>query len=265
MKTCVIYAASIFDVTKLNVVDDFFSMFKTHFHDADFYIGINYSSIPTLEDEIRKHGLNCQFRRLENANLYTKTDASAYQIALQLLRESGNTYDIYWFAHTKGSVNAREGVRSLYFDEMFSQRKVIEDMFEKNPLLGSWGLRGNSISAAGVEWKNYNVDLYVPICVNVLNPPFNYTHINWSYIETLYVLKKEAVEAYLKVLPEQFFNNTLNPWYFETVMAWVPSRCGYFPYVKIKKDFWERCDLTTITKQWIDENKLTQLEGYLTL
>ena len=47
-------------------------------------------------------------------------------------------------------------------------------------------------------------------------------------------------------------------------MPWVPSRCGYFPYVKIKRDFWDKCNLTDITKQWIDENKLP-LDNYLNL
>lgn len=262
MKSCVVFAASIFDSTRLNVIREFFSSFKTNFGDADFYIGINHGSIPNMENVIKEYELNCYFIQ-GIPELYTKTDASAYQAALKLLKQSGNKYDIYWFAHTKGGVNSREGVRELYLKEMFSKRKEIEDMFVKYPKLGSWGLRGNSISAAGVNWKDYDVDCGLPICKNVpLNSSFPFTHVNWSYIETLYVLKKEAVEGFLELSPNEFFTTKLNPWYFETVMPWVPSRAGYFPYVKIQRDFWDRCELTDITKQWINENKL-DLHSYL--
>jgi hypothetical protein len=244
-------------------------MFKTQFSDADFYVGINYGSIPNLEDEIRKYGLKCNIFRLEDESLYTKTDASATQLALKMIKANNQRYGIYWFGHTKGGVNAnvggysRDEVRQLYLDNMFNKRKEIEDMFEKYPLLGSWGIRGNSISAAGVEWRNYNVDSYIPICSNAKVSPFDYTHVNWSYIETMYVLKKEAVEAYLDALPNDFFTTKLDPWYMETVLPWVPSRCGYFPYVKTKRDYFNHCELTDITKKWIDENNLPHLLPYL--
>jgi hypothetical protein len=263
MKSCVIFAASIFNSSKMNVLREFCLSFKEHFSDADFYIGINTDSIQNMEKEIEQYGLNCKMRRVPG-DLYTKTDASAYQTALQLLKESNKYYDIYWFAHTKGGVNSRDTERKMYLDNMISKRKEIEDMFEKYPQLGSWGIRGNSISAAGVEWKNYDVDSNIPICKNVVFPPFNKTHVNWSYIETLYVLKKEPVEAFLAMAPYEFFTTKLNPWYFETVMPWIAPRCGYFPYVKIKRDFWDKCDLTDITKEWINENNLP-LQNYLNL
>jgi len=271
MKTCIIFAASIFDQSKLNVLQDYLSVFKSHFSDADIYVGINYGSIPNLEEEISKYGLNFHMCRLENESIYTHSDTSAYQLALHEVKHSGKTYDIYWFGHTKGGVHddgngySRNNVRKMYIDEMFSKRTEIENMFETNPDLGSWGIRGNSISAAGVEWKNYNVDSYVPICSNVKIPPFNCTHVNWSYIETMYVLKKEAVEAYLNAMPDDYFTTKLDPWYCETVLPWVPSRCGYFPFVKVKRDYFNHCELTDITKKWINENNLTHLSQYLSL
>lgn len=258
MKTCVVFAASIFDSTRLNVLRDFFSTFKNTFGDADFYIGVNHGSVPNLEKIIDEYQLNCHFVRVDES-LYTKTDASAYQAALKLLKQSGNKYDIYWFGHTKGGVNSRGDIREMYLRDMFSKRNEIEDMFKACPYLGSWGIRGNSISAAGVQWKDYNVDCGLPICNNApFHPLFPFTHVNWSYIETLYVLKKEPVENFLKLSSDEFFTTKLNPWYFETVMPWVPSRAGYFPYVKIKRDFWDKCDLTDITKDWIDTNKINQ-------
>lgn len=257
--TCVIFAASIFDRSRLDVLHDFFSAFKTHFSDADFYVGINYGTLPELEDEIKKYGLNVNIVRLTNENLYTRTDASAYQAALKLLKNSGKKYDIYWFAHTKGGVNHRPAERQMYIDEMITQRKPIEEMFEKYPHLGSWGIRGNSISGGGVNWYNYNVDVsFPPICRNVPLPWCPYDHVNWSYIETLYVLKKEAVETWFKYMHDDFFTTKLDGCYFETVPGWFPTRLGFFPYVKRKRDFFDRCDLTDITREWIDQDPMLQ-------
>src|ERR1035437_3390636 len=266
MKSCVIFAASIFDSSKMNVLRDFCLSFKKNFSDCDFYIGINSGTVPNLRDTISEYfgrdgGIN-NIASFVTPDLYTNSDASAYQAALRVVRKL--KYDCYWFIHTKGGVNSRDDIRQMYLNEMLEKRKEIEDMFEKYPQLGSWGIRGNSISAAGVKWNEYNVDSGVPICGNVKLPPFNYTHVNWSYIETLYVLKGEPVENYLTAQSDEFFKTKLSPWYFETVMPWVPSRCGYFPYVKTKRDFWNKCELTDITKQWIDENKLS-LESYLNL
>lgn len=258
MKTCVVYAAYIPDSRRINVMKEFLSTFKTHFNDAMFYIGINPGSVPNLKDIIFEYGINCNIYPV-SPDLDTKTDASAYQAALKGLKNSNKQYDIYWFGHTKGGSNPRKNERRMYIDEFFSKRTEIEKMFVNYPMLGSWGIRGNSISAAGVNWKDYNVDLVVPICANTKISPFDYTHVNWSYIETFYTLKKEAVEAFLSVTNDVFFNTKLNPWYFETVMPWVPSRCGYFPYVKIKRDFWQRCELTDITNDWINENNLKQI------
>src|ERR1039458_9807625 len=265
MKSCVIFAASIFDSSKMNVLRDFCLSFKRNFSDCDFFIGVNPGTIPNLYKTIEEYKLTVCVNYAKE-ELYTSTDASAYQVALLSLKtlKLDPKYDLYWFIHTKGGVNSRNEIRQMYLNEMLGKRKEIEDMFEKNPQLGSWGIRGNSISAAGVKWNEYDVDSGVPICGNVKLSPFNYTHVNWSYIETLYVLRGAPVEAYIKAQTPEFFTTKLNPWYFETVMPWVPSRCGYFPYVKIKRDFWNKCELTDITKQWIDKNKLP-LESYLIL
>lgn len=258
MKTCVVYAAYIPDSTKLNVIRDFFSTFNKNFSDAVFYIGINPGSVPNLSKVIMEYGINCNIYEVPE-NLNTNTDASAYQAALKGLKDSNQKYDIYWFGHTKGGANPREGERKLYIDDFFSKRKEIEDMFINYPMLGSWGIRGNSISAAGVKWKDYDVDLIVPVCNNYKMSPLNYTHVNWSYVETFYTLKKEPVESYLDLCNDNFFTVRINPWYFETVMPWFPSRCGYFPYVKIKRDLWNLCELTDITKEWINENNLKEI------
>lgn len=264
MKTCVIYASYIPDSTKLNVIREFFSTFKNNFSNADFYIGINPGSVINTKDIIQEYGLNCQFSYVKD-ELNTNTDASAYQSALNLLKNSGKIYDTCWFAHTKGGVNSREGQRNLYLTEMFNKRNEIESLFENHSFLGSWGIRGNAKNSLGTWWKDYNVDSCISICGNEMIPPFICTHVNWSYIETMFVLKGMAIDLFLKCVPEQFFTTKLDPWYFETVIPWIPSRCGYFPYVKNKRCFWDVDDLPNITKKWIEDNNLPHLLPYLNI
>lgn len=264
MKTCVVYAAYIADSTKLNVIREFFSVFKNKFQDADFYIGINPGSVPNLESVINEYGLNTKITYVPE-ELHTKTDASAFQSVLNNIGVNKSFgYDVYWFGHSKGGVNSRENERSLYINEFFSKREQIEKMFEEYPNLGSWGIRGNYMAASGKKWDVYNVDLGLPICGNIKFPPFNYTHVNWSYVETMYALKGNSVESFIKASPTKFFTTKIDPWYFETVMPWVPSRCGYFPYVRQNRCFWDTANLKDITKEWIKENNLN-LESYLSL
>lgn len=265
MKTAIVFAASIFESTKLNVIREFFSVFKEYFSDADFYVTLNYGSLEEQKTIIKSYVDNVTFWRLEDERLYTKTEASAFQHALKNLKNVDKTYDVYWFVHSKGGHNSRDEIRQMYFNEMFSQRKPIEELFEKYPKLGSWAIRGNARNSLGVWWKDYNVDCTFPICINTKVDPFNYTHVNYSYIEGLYVLKGKPVEDFVKSLPESFFQTKLDPWYFETVLSWVPSRCGYYPYVKRRECFWNQGDLLDITAEWIKENKLTELEPYLNI
>jgi hypothetical protein len=79
-------------------------------------------SVPNLENVIKEYGLNCNFIHT-HPDLNTNTDASAYQAALQSLKVHGNKYDVYWFGHTKGGSNPREGERQMYINEFFSKRK----------------------------------------------------------------------------------------------------------------------------------------------
>jgi hypothetical protein len=78
-------------------------------------------------------------------------------------------------------------------------------------------------------------------------------------------LKGKPVEDFIKAVPDSFFHTKVDPWYFETVLPWVPSRAGYYPYVKIRECFWNQGDLLNITERWIKENNLTELESYLKL
>jgi hypothetical protein len=266
MKSSVIFAVSIFDENKIHVLDEFFNEFKRNFSDCDFYIGINYNSLPQVESIIESYRLNTFVSRVVKSELYTGSDASAYQAALKLLKYNNKSYDIYWFGHTKGAVNHRPFERSLYLKELFGNRLEIESLFLNNPKLGSYALRGVSRSAGRLDWATYNKDHEIHLCENVITNELPFTHVNWSYIETMYVINKESVETFLNVTTDNFYNNRISePCYFETVFPWVATRCGYFPYIKQSECFFKERNLKDITREWIENNKLYHLNNYLDL
>lgn len=266
MKSCVIFAVSIFDSSRLFVLHEFLNKFKTSYSDCDFYIGINYNSIQEVEDIIKSYGLNTVLKRLPNHELYCGSDASAYQQALKALKESNKSYDLYWFAHTKGAVNDRPAERDMYLTQLFSNRFQIETLFKTYDYLGSYALRGVSRSAGRLEWATYNKDHDVEICVNSITKKLPSTHVNWSYIETMYVLNSHSVKTFLSLTSDLFYTTKiLEPCYFETVFPWISTRCGYFPYVLQPDCFFGERNLKDITAEWISQNNLTHLNSYLTL
>ncbi len=266
MKSCIVFAVSIFDVNKLHVLSEFLDIFKQNYSDCDFYIGINYNSIAEVESVIESYNLNAVIERLTNSELYCGSDASAYQLALKLLKESKKSYDLYWFAHTKGAVNSRPTERAMYISKLFLNRLHIETMFKTNRDLGSYAIRGVSRSAGHHDWSTFNRDHEIDICSNTISKEMPFSHVNWSYIETMYVLNKQSIEIFLSLTTNTFYNTKIEePCYFEIILPWIVSRCGYFPYVLESSCFFGERNLNEITKEWICVNQLNHLNNYLSL
>jgi len=266
LKTCIVFAVSVFDESRMHVLHEFLSMFKQTFSDCNLYIGINYGSVTNIEQVIESYELNTYIRRITDINMYTGSDASAYQAALSLLKQNNQSYDIYWFAHTKGAVNNRNVERTMYLNKLFNKRTQIESIFLTHEYLGSYALRGVSRSAGHLNWITYNADHDINICSNILNDKLPYSHVNWSYIETMYVINKKSIETFLNMTSDTFYNTKiLEPCYFEVVFPWIVTRCGYFPYVKESSCFFGERNLKDMTSEWIQYNNLTHLNSYLNL
>lgn len=266
MKSCVVFAVSVFREDRLYVLREFLDTFTKHFVNCDFYIGVNYGSHPLVETIIAESNLSTIVTRVERPELYCGSDASAYQAALELLKESKKTYNIYWFAHTKGAVNDRPYERNLYLTELFANRLEIEQLFKTYEHLGSYALRGVSRSAGGLNWATYNKDHYIDICSNEITEELPYTHMNWSYIETMYALSSKAVNTFLKLAGSQFYATKIEePCYFETVFPWIATRCGQYSYTRQSQCFFGEGNILTVNKSWITENNLIHLNDYLAL
>jgi len=267
MKNSLLFAAGLADAGSIRVIDELMTALKQNLPDADYFVGINSDSFAGTSESILRHITPVAMETVPSV-LNLKSDASAYQLAIKLLRESGRRYDLYWFIHTKGSYHNRDERRKMYIDRFIGKASEIRMIFSEFPNIGSYGLQGVAKGSSRTSWKTYNKDHIIDICGNIPHDEFKYTHVNWSYIDTIYAIRGEAINHFLDITPDSFYNSRIEDiCYFETVIPWIPARMGFFPYVETKKCFRNKDNLNKITKQWIIENKLgcSEFDRLLTL
>jgi hypothetical protein len=80
----------------------------------------------------------------------------------------------------------------------------------------------------------------------------------------MYVIKGTIIDSFIQNTTANFYNTQIQePCYFEVILPWTVSRCGYFPYIKEDRCFWGTHSIKAITQEWINENNLTELQAYL--
>jgi hypothetical protein len=259
-KSCIVFACTIYTEDRLFTLKEFLHQFEKNFTDSDIYIGINPGTLPSVEKILQESNLSIVAVGRASSELYTQSDASAYQVALKLLKDSGRTYDTIWFLHTKGGVNSHSDyLRKWYIDNFLEDKSYIENFLADNPGIGSYGL-------LGVEYntdKQYlETDTEVALFQNILSKEFPYTHVNFFYIHTLYVIKGEVLNKFFSTITGKWFNSKLDRYYFEGVFPFIVSRSGYFPYISNRRSM-NGVDLLQIHSSWISENNLLSYSKYL--
>lgn len=259
-KSCIIFACTILSEDRLNVLEEFIQEFQLNFSNSDLYIGINPGTITTVERIILDSGLQIKAMSRVSDELYTESDASAYQLALKLLKYSGNSYEYCWFIHTKGGVNAHSDyLRKWYIDNFLGQRVRIENLMTGLPGIGSYAMLGVEYE----QGKTYlEQDDYLPIFSKEITEDFLFPFIEYFYIHTLYVVKGNIVEKFFSLLPQEWFNTKLNRYYFEGVFPFAVSRMGYFPFLSNTRSM-NGIDLKTLQSSWILENNLISYDEIL--
>lgn len=263
MKTAVIFSVAIFEESKGWMMDEWLVMLASKFAGCDIYIGLNPGTHKSIMEKIAATDLPIAVSFVQ-PDLYCGSDASGYQLALRILRSTHQVYDYYWFVHTKGGVNNRDDRFKYYLNEFVAKRDEIEPFLIQNPHVGSYGLHGSKQSADGSQWKTYGDRDGTdhggfPIAKNVV--PFDKltcTHVNFSYLETFFVLKGDVVNWFIEKADESYFTTKIqNRWYFEVVFPWLSSRFGLYPYVKNGINEISVADSNPITDEWKKENALT--------
>jgi len=258
MSSCIIFAATILSKDREFVLRRFLDTFKSKFSDSDFYIGINPGSLDNIEDIINEYKLNSQIARAD-ISLYSESDASAYQIALKLLHDSNKKYDNYWFVHTKSGVNSHSDyLREWYINNFLDRRDYIED-FINTENIGSYGILGLEYDIN----RHYNeTDTEISLWENNISDELPYTHANFFYIHTLYVLTHGPMEKFFKLITNFWFNSKLDRYYFEGVFPFIVSRSGYFPYLENKISM-NGTNLNSYQTDWLKTNQLESKYNYL--
>lgn len=259
-KSCIVFACTIFSQDRLHVLEEFIDTFRKDFADSDLYIGINPGSVIAVEDTLNKSNLNIVAQKRVNPELYSESDASAYQLALKLLKESGNQYENYWFVHTKGGVNSHSDYLRKWYISHFLENKIeIEQLLVSNPGIGSYGMLGLEFNP---NFYYSEKDTQLPLFENLIIPQLPYPHINFFYIHTLYVIKGKIIQKFLSLITEEWFTTKLDRYYFEGVFPFIVSRSGYYPYLSNKRSM-NGIDLSEVQSSWIIDNNFTSYTQYL--
>ena len=258
-KSCIIFACTILTEHMLFVLKEFLDEFEKNFADSDIYVGINPGSIESVEILLNESNLNIVAVGRASSELYTLSDASAYQVALKLLKESGRIYDTGWFIHTKGGVNSHSSyLRKWYIDNLLADRNHIETFLSDNTDIGSYGLLGLEYNTN----RSYSeTDTQVPLFKNTLSEELPHTHVNFFYIHSLYVIRGEVLNKFFSLTTDEWFQSKLDRYYFEGVFPFIVSRSGYFPYISNRRSM-NGVDLLNIHSSWISENNLLSYRKY---
>jgi hypothetical protein len=260
--SCIVFACTVLSETRLFVLKQFLDSFKKYFDDADIYIGINFGSIPEVEETIKAYNLKVVSidRCLETQ--YAGSDASAYQIALHSLKKTNKEYKNYWFIHTKGAVNSHSDyLREWYINNFIADRYNVESLIEAYPSIGSYGKLGLEFDP---NRKYSETDSEIPLFENIITEELPYTHSNFFYIHTLYVMSNKTMKKFFSLVTNKWFESKLDRYYFEGVFPFISSRAGYFPYIENRTSC-TGVDLNIGLTNWINNNNLQEYHNLVNL
>jgi len=202
MKSSVIFASYIPTTNELLVGIEMLDKMCQYFSDCDIFIGVN-PSCPEWIGVIESYSdrLNIKYRITESDKVI-KSDASAYQTALSLYKDTNTEHDLVWFMHTKG-VTSDSTLRPSVYKVFHSKRTSIEYMFKENEQLG----------------------LFMPWMIRQLPKNKDYVENNLKHIlvgdkfkrcsdltghYTFYTIKGSIIKNFLNdVVPEFFTENLL--------------------------------------------------------
>jgi hypothetical protein len=259
-KSCILFACTILSEDRLHVLTEFIEQFQLNFSDSDLFIGINPGSIPVVEELILDSGLRIKAMSRVSEELYTESDASAYQLALNLLKQSGDRYEYCWFVHTKGGVNSHSDyLRKWYIDNFLEDRFRIENLMRDFPNIGSYAMLGVEFDCNRTYSEQ---DELLPIFSKEVTKDFPFPFIEYFYIHTLYVIKGNIMENFFSILPQEWFNTKLNRYYFEGVFPFLVSRTGYLPFLSNTRSM-NGVDLKAVQSSWILNNNLISYDEIL--
>ncbi len=229
-RSAIVFASYINNDDTLRLGHRFLEVFQSKFFDCDIFIGINpCQKQKEWVNAIENSPLNIKFA-LTPPDLVMDSDASAYQTALRLLKESHCEYELVWFGHTKGCTSGRYDITDSYINNLFLKRDVINEIF-RNPEFGIYGLEcvlhPEKIEYRISEYRTYK---------------FNPLMILYSF----YVIRGNIVDDFIHNCREAFFTQKLkgDRYFFERDFYQIVFMQGYLPMaenvVQLYFNNWDR-------------------------
>jgi len=233
MVSAVVLATYLPSRRSLAILIETLDYLEQHFGDCDIYVGINPSPYVSLGIELlRKSSLN--FRYIEApAHLDTRSDASAFQAAMLIMKQSQASYDLVYFMHLKGSsLTAEYEAVSASGDkvefnifkrllDVFRDRTYVENVFQSEPYTGTYSYllakKSNPIPDLTSAFMDFSL------------PPFP----PYLHYYTFYAVRGSALEQVIDELSNDFWGMNLfkisDRYFFELHFPQMIWRQGFLP------------------------------------
>jgi hypothetical protein len=218
IKTAHVFASYVANEEYLPFCEKLIEIWRGEFADSDIFVGINPCP---LQDEwvrmLENSGLRLRYA-LVPERLVLPSDASAFQAALTLFRETGGRYDYVWFGHTKGAT-------SRSYEDLTAQ--LVELYLKKEEVIRALRDSGCGLYALAASVAPRVRDE----CARFL--PFRYAGLPVFCAFTFYVLRADLLHAFLDRCDTRFFSEPIpTAHFFEADFPQLVFRQGYEPFVR---------------------------------
>lgn len=256
MKTAILFASYLPHEDRLYIGKQFFNVFVNNFKDADIYVGINPGTVDgwaSILDEYKKE-LNIEYGYVER-DLYSKSDAGAFQKALLMLKDSGKKYDNIWFVHTKGghyNDSHRAEQRDFMIENFLNKREILEEQMHSK---SNYGVYGPVITVNMTPWpQNKCPDNFLDVYYD-----FPYRSTDLCYLYTFYLMKGNIVHDFINNCSNNFWEDKKNIYFFEDAFPHVATKMGYEQLYGITQNFPKGNIVTddrikNIKNKWMKDN-----------
>lgn len=202
MKKAIIFSTYIYNSDVLWIGQKFIDLFRTNYNDYDIYIGNNSPCEEWLDLLNNINDLNI-FSDITNKDIEIDSDVSGFQTALQLLKNSNNKYDIYFFIHTKSVTSKCYDFLDEVFEIFLTKNKEIEELFKDNILGAYFPYYGISVK----EWINN--------CLNTILPKTEYENSGYTSLYTFYTINGLVINWFLNNINNDFYNTKITDYTFD--------------------------------------------------
>jgi hypothetical protein len=228
----------------INLGKMFIAAYERNFPDADIFVGINPA--PRLDEWLsilEASPLNIRYA-VTPKDLILSSDASGYQTALRLYRDTNSSHDLIWFNHFKGVSWRRIDVSETNISLLLDKRKNVEDVFADHPDVGLYALTGWAINHG-------KLDPGGPDDLTSQYYNFSYPTLRITPVHTFFVTRGEPVRNFVHNCNSSFFDKPLpNRFFFENDFCQCIFRQGYTAYIREPFPGVTKESIDTTIKNW---------------